>query len=138
MSKLIRTVVLGLALVSLAAVAADARPRDHAHRKGPLRGSPHLWRPHTVLSSTIRVHDGDTFHTGAETIRLRGIDTPELGRPRSREAANRLIALVHEGPVTIVPRAEDVYGRTVADVFVRGRNVADILRREGFEKPGAR
>lgn len=138
MSKLIRPLVLGLVLVSLAAPTGDARPRDHAHRKAPLHGAPHLWRPHTVPPATIRVHDGDTFYTGAETIRLRGIDTPELGRPRSREATNRLIALVGEGPVTIVPRAEDVYGRTVADVFVRGHNVADILRREGFEKPGAR
>ncbi|MGH7276853.1 MAG: thermonuclease family protein [Candidatus Rokuibacteriota bacterium] len=138
MTRLIRTVILGLALVSLAASAADARPREHAHRKAPHRGAAHFWRPHTVPSSSIRVHDGDTFYTGAETIRLRGIDTPELGRPRSREAASRLIALVHEGPVTIVPRAEDIYGRTVADVFVRGYNVAEILRREGFEKPAAR
>ena len=134
MSTRIRIVVLGLALVSLAASAADARPRNHAHRQAPLHGAPHLWRPHTVPPSTIRVHDGDTFYTGAETIRLRGIDTPEHGRPRSREATNRLIALVREGPVTIVHRAEDVYGRTVADVFVGGHNVADILRREGFEK----
>ena len=134
MTRLIRTVVLGLTLVSLAASAADARPREHAHRKAPHRGAPHFRRPHTVPSSTIRVHDGDTFYTGAETIRLRGIDTPELGRPRSREATNRLIALVHEGPVTIVPRAEDVYGRTVADVLVRGHDVAEILRREGFDK----
>jgi len=76
--------------------------------------------------------------TGAETIRLRGIDTPELGRPGARAAAIRLAELLRAGPVTIVPRAEDVYGRTVADVYVAGRNVADVLRREGFGKPRGR
>ncbi len=50
-------------------------------------------------------------------------------------ATNRLVYLLREGPVTIVPRAEDVYGRTVADVFVHGQDVAAELRREGFEKP---
>ena len=113
------------ALLALTAPAADARPRHPAHR-------------HTVAPSAIRVHDGDTFYVGAETIRLRGIDTPELGRPGSRPAACRLTALLREGPVTIVPRLEDVYGRTVADVYVGGRSVADIMRREGFAKPRVR
>jgi endonuclease YncB( thermonuclease family) len=113
-----RIACVAVALLALAAPAAGAR-----------RG------PYTVLPSAIRVHDGDTFYVGAETIRLRGIDTPELGRPRSHMAARRLAALLREGPVTIVPRLEDVYGRTVADVYVGGRSVADIMRREGFAKP---
>lgn len=94
-----------------------------------------IWRRHVVSPLTIRVWDGDTFYTGGETIRLRGIDTPELGQPRSRQAARRLGELLRAGPVTIVPRAEDVYGRTVAKVYVGGRDVAAVLRREGFAKP---
>jgi endonuclease YncB( thermonuclease family) len=39
------------------------------------------------------------------------------------------------GPITVVPRREDIYGRTVADVYVGGRNVADVLRADGFDKP---
>jgi endonuclease YncB( thermonuclease family) len=81
------------------------------------------------------VHDGDTFHSGRVTIRLHGIDAPELGEPKALEATRRLAGLLRAGPVTIVPHAEDVYGRLVADVFVRGQNVADVLRREGLEKP---
>lgn len=106
-------------------------PGDHVRQ-------PHAHR-HTVRPAGIRVHDGDTFYAGMETIRLRGIDTPELGQPRSRQATRRLIELLREGPVTIVPRAEDVYGRTIADVYVGARNVADVLKREGFAKhrPGA-
>jgi endonuclease YncB( thermonuclease family) len=97
-----------------------------------------IWRRHVVAPATIRVHDGDTFYTGAETIRLRGIDAPELGRPRARQATLRLARLLAEGPVTIVPRAEDVYGRTVAQVYVRGHDVAATLRREGLGTPRRR
>lgn len=132
----IRALALVPLVVGLAASATEAQPRHPAHAGAPLHVTPHLWRRHTVPSSLVRVHDGDTFYAGTETIRLRGIDTPELGQPQSRAATNRLAALLHEGPVTIIPRAEDVYGRTVADVYVRDRNVADVLRSEGFQKPG--
>src|SRR6266542_6798713 len=89
-----------LAVVALLAVAAT-----------PVSASRRL-RPFTVAPSAIRVHDGDTFYVGAEAIRLRGIDTPELGEPKSRQARDRLADLLRQGPVTIVPRAQDVYGRT--------------------------
>src|SRR5712664_128063 len=98
-----RVGVLAL-LVGLAAAPVTAQPWRLPS------GSAIIWRRHVVAPDTIRVHDGDTFYTGVETIRLRGIDTPELGQPRARQAMERLIQLLHEGPVTIVPRAEDVYG----------------------------
>jgi endonuclease YncB( thermonuclease family) len=131
---------LGLVLLVLgdAAPAADVGTRLDARRQAPRHPTLFLSHRHTVDTSTIRVHDGDTFYTGTETIRLRGIDTPELGGPGGRAAAIRLRALLHEGPVTIVPRAQDVYGRTVADVYVGGRDVAGLLRREGFGKPRGR
>lgn len=125
--------IRALALVVLVSGGGAAPADVHARLGGaPRRPSPPLWHRHTVAASTIRVHDGDTFYTGTETIRLRGIDTPELGRPGGRAAASRLSALLHEGPVTIVPRAQDIYGRTVADVYVGDRDVAGVLRREGF------
>ena len=133
-----KTTIRALALVLLVcgggAPTADVRAGPDAGGARARRPARPLGPPHTVAASTIRVHDGDTFYTGVETIRLRGIDTPELGRPGARAAASRLAELLREGPVTIVPRAEDVYGRTVADVYVAGRNVADVLRREGFGK----
>ena len=162
MNTAIRVFALAAALVLFSAIGAEAWPRppdlppqhrpsaDHRSHQASVhlrvqshhRSAPHhpprshtVWRRHTVSPDTIHVHDGDTFYTGAETIRLRGIDTPELGQPKSVAATRRLIALLHEGPVTIVPRAEDVYGRTVADVYVRGHNVSEILRSEGFQKP---
>ena len=92
-------------------------------------------RRQTVAPDVIHVHDGDTFYVGADAFRLRGIDTPELGQPGADAARRRFIALLRSGPVTIVRRVEDVYGRIVVDVYVGGRNVASILRAEGYAKP---
>ena len=97
-------------------------------------GTAHVAR--VVAPRMIHVHDGDTFYVGRQAFRLRGIDTPERGQPRAYEARCRLIELLRSGPVTIVRRADDSYGRVVADVFVDGRNVADILTAEGLAKPG--
>ncbi|MEK7763517.1 MAG: thermonuclease family protein, partial [Nitrospirota bacterium] len=83
----------------------------------------------------IHTIDGDTLRMGSERIRLRGIDTPELNEPRGPEARQRLEQLLKEGPIRIVPHGQDIYGRTVADVFVDGRNVAEVLKQEGFAKP---
>lgn len=74
---------------------------------------------------------------GSERIRLRGIDAPELNEPGGQAARQRLDQLLHEGPIRVVPHGQDVYGRTVADVFVDGRNVASVLTEEGYAKPKA-
>ena len=88
-----------------------------------------------VLSTlNIRVLDGDTFRMGAERIRLRNIDTPELAEPEGLAAKQRLEQLLHTGPIHIVSHGRDVYRRLLADVFVSGERVVDILRREGFAK----
>lgn len=83
----------------------------------------------------FRVHDGDTFSVGARRIRIRGIDAPERGQPGAAAAARRLAELLRHRPVVIVPVGRDVYGRLLADVYVGGRRVADLLRQEGFGKP---
>lgn len=85
-------------------------------------------------SQPIYTIDGDTLRMGSERIRLRGIDTPELSEPRGPEARQRLEQLLNEGPIRIVPHGQDVYGRTVADVIVNGKNVAEALKQEGFAK----
>jgi len=46
--------------------------------------------------------------------------------------------LLHEGPVTVVPQALDVYKRVVADVYVNEKNVAEVMIEEGYAKGGAR
>ena len=83
----------------------------------------------------IRLIDGDTFAYGAERIRIRGIDTPEVSESGGFEASQRLDLLLREGPVMVIPQALDVYGRIVADVYVNNQNVADTLTKEGYIKP---
>ena len=88
----------------------------------------------TLDLNKVYVIDGDTFAYGSERIRIRGIDTPELSESGGVEAADRLRSLFQEGPATIVSGPTDDYGRTLADVFVNRRNVAQILAVEGYAK----
>jgi micrococcal nuclease len=87
------------------------------------------------VSQPIYTIDGDTLRVGADRIRLRGINTPELNEPGGDAARQRLDQLLRDGPIRIVPYGQDIYGRTIADVFVNGRNVAEVLRQEGYAKP---
>ncbi len=89
----------------------------------------------TIDGRQIYVVDGDTFHYGTERVRLKGIDTPELSEPGGPAAKLRLKELLHNGLIHIVPQGRDVYNRLVADVFVDGQNVAELLRMDGFAKP---
>ena len=88
----------------------------------------------TLDIDKVHVIDGDTFAYGPTRIRLLGIDTPELSDAGGVEAADRLRDLLQEGPVTMVSGPTDDYGRTLADVFVNHRNVAQILTAEGYAK----
>jgi endonuclease YncB( thermonuclease family) len=92
-------------------------------------------RPRHLDEWRIRLIDGDTFAYGAERIRIKGIDTPEVSETGGFDASQRLDLLLREGPVTIIPQALDKYGRTLADVFVNDRNVAEVLKDEGYAKP---
>jgi len=83
----------------------------------------------------IVVIDGDTIRIGSDRIRLRGIDTPEMNEPDGQAAKERLEALLRDESPEIVPHGRDVYDRLIADVFVNGHNVAEILKSEGFAKP---
>src|SRR6185295_8176014 len=82
----------------------------------------------------IRLVDGDTFWYGGERIRIRGYDAPERFQPGSIEAAQRLDVLLHEGEVRMYSQGLDTYGRTLADVFVEQRNVADVMIAAGYGK----
>ncbi|MDR4474610.1 MAG: thermonuclease family protein [Nitrospira sp.] len=90
----------------------------------------------TVEPWQVRTVDGDTIRYGTDRIRIRGYNAPELSEPGGREAALRLEHLLQEGPISIVPHGHDVYGRTLADVFVNGQNVADVMMRGGFGRRG--
>lgn len=86
-----------------------------------------------ALTLTCMVIDGDTLRCGRERVRLSGIDAPETSRCRpgrtcvegDGEAARReLLALVDGKEITLRRLGKDRYGRTLAAVYVDGRNVA--------------
>jgi len=125
----------------------DSRPQRYpkgryklgtAHKQSRLSTLRARSRHEIQMLSTLQVRaiDGDTIRVGGERIRLRGIDTPEMSELDGPAAKQRLEQLLRSGSIRIEPRGRDVYNRLVADVFVNERNVAEILRSEGFSKTG--
>jgi endonuclease YncB( thermonuclease family) len=93
--------------------------------------------------TAVRVTDGDTITVkgqGSElVIRLVGIDAPETsrkkydpGQPFSQQAKKYLGALVLNKAITIHDYGKDKYGRTLAEVYVQGRNINLELVKAGL------
>lgn len=92
-------------------------------------------KPRLLQDGQIRLIDGDTFAVGAERFRIRGINAPETTEAGGFDATQRLDLLLHEGPVLVIPYGQDSYGRTLAEVYVNNRNVAEVMKEEGHNKP---
>ena len=82
--------------------------------------------------------DGDTIHVDDERIRIVGLDAPETyqarcesERQRGHRATAHLRRLLAGGTITIRGQGRDRYGRTLARVFVDGRDVAGLMIRAG-------
>ncbi len=104
--------------------------------------------PSRADGTVTRVVDGDTVHVQVRgrdvTVRLLGIDTPELHRPATpvecgaRGAARALEALADGRRVRLVgdptQDARDRYGRRLAYVVVRGSGVdlGETMVRRGW------
>jgi endonuclease YncB( thermonuclease family) len=94
-------------------------------------------KPRLLQHGEIRLIDGDTFAVGAERFRIRGINAPETTEAGGFSATQRLDLLLHEGPVLMIPYGQDTYGRTLAEVYVNNRNVAEVMKEEGHAKAGS-
>ena len=91
-------------------------------------------KPRLLQDGQIRLIDGDTFAVGNERFRIRGINAPETTEAGGFDATQRLDLLLHEGPVLVIPYGQDAYGRTLAEVYVNNRNVAEVMKEEGHNK----
>jgi endonuclease YncB( thermonuclease family) len=84
----------------------------------------------------VAIHDGDTLTVSrGDTeikVRLEGIDAPELGQPYSRVARQRAVQLALHREVEVVGTEVDSYGRLLARVFAEGRDLGEVLVREGL------
>lgn len=92
-------------------------------------------KPRLLQQGEIRLIDGDTFAVGTERFRIRGINAPEATEAGGFSASQRLDLLLREGPVLVIPYGQDTYGRTLAEVYVNNRNVAEVMKEEGHDKP---
>lgn len=90
----------------------------------------------------INVHDGDTFYTSDLTLRLYGVDTPEItndffnassaqeiyGEYATHFAKERLL----NKDVVIQRMSFDKYNRQVAKIFIDGKDFATTLLENGM------
>jgi endonuclease YncB( thermonuclease family) len=99
--------------------------------------SAHALAQDVILGHTVAVTDGDTIKVlTAEhqllRIRVSWIDAPEMGQAFGNNAKQAMSALVFGKGVELRPHAIDRYGRTVAMVFVDGRDAGLELIRQGL------
>lgn len=100
------------------------------------------WRVPAVIS---RVVDGDTVYVTLDlgwhislhsSLRVAGIDCPEMNTPEGKAARARALEVLPVGqPVTVVSHKLDKYGRVLADVLLPGGgSYGEIMLREGHAR----
>jgi micrococcal nuclease len=95
----------------------------------------------------LRTVDGDTIEFEIRrrfNVRLRDIDVPELKTEmgdKAKEYVQELLELMTDKILIFIPtncpeKLMDFnsFERIVADVYINGKNLADILRSKGYEK----
>lgn len=79
--------------------------------------------PQPIQGRSTEVQDGDTFvlldDAGrALRIRVAGIDAPEKSQPYADRSRQHLRELLQDKRIRLAPIKQDVYGRTVARVYI--------------------
>jgi endonuclease YncB( thermonuclease family) len=120
---------------SLREAAPAIRPRPGAGRGPDPQGVPTAPPPlpsTTSISGPCYVVDGDTIYIRGVSIRLAGIDAPELDHPYGRIAKNALFQLCRNQPVRAEFVGETTHERHVAICYLPdGRDLAAEMVRLG-------
>ncbi len=88
-----------------------------------------------ITAVVSKVIDGDTVKLeNGETVRLLGINTPEMGQPYYEESTSRLKELIEGKEVVLEKDVDnmDQYGRLLRYIFLNGENINVKLVREGL------
>jgi endonuclease YncB( thermonuclease family) len=106
------------------------------------RAGPPLPEPKAIETSAVRIGDGDTFRMGGRTIRLAGIDAPELAQtctnaqggeyPCGREAREALTRLLGANGLQCEERAADRYRRALSVCRTEAGDVGEAMVRAGL------
>jgi endonuclease YncB( thermonuclease family) len=102
-----------------------------------LLANPLLGQEPVIHARCIGIHDGDTITVLVEgsqqlKIRLGFIDAPELGQAFGQRAKHAMTELVFGKDVELRVYGLDKYGRTLATVFVDGKDVCLEEVRRGY------
>ena len=87
-----------------------------------------------VTATCEYVQDGDTFRTkGQNWIRLARYDAPEEGKPDYAKAKQLLSSLILNKGI-VYEQVSTSYNRIVAEVWLEGKSINDIMLQSGYEK----
>ncbi len=102
------------------------------------------WAQTRYPATLVRVIDGDTYVLRVDlpfavsytaTVRLAGLDTPERTTDAGKQARVAAERLLRSGRIEVAPTGKMTFARHVAQVYVGGQSVADVLAQAGFKKP---
>ncbi|KKS33287.1 MAG: Thermonuclease family protein [Candidatus Amesbacteria bacterium GW2011_GWA2_42_12] len=84
--------------------------------------------------TVYKIADGDTFilENNKQTIRLFGIDAPEMNNCYGPESYARLDTLLKKRKVQLKEPVVDKFGRIVALVYVDGKLINETMIKEGY------
>jgi len=76
------------------------------------------------LALVVSVHDGDTLKLDdGRTIRLSGIDAPEITQPFGIESRDLLRKFTRKKTIRIETHGKDRYGRMIGEIFVGKKSI---------------
>ena len=138
-----------LIFITLTLFLSEAHGRQSRPTKGACR--PYNTEKAFFCVELVKVYDGDTitinipnthtFFGKSISLRIRGIDTPEIRgkspceKRLARQARDYLLALLsraYKVDVRNIDRGK--YFRIVSDVYVDGKSVAGLMMKSGFAR----